>query len=80
MKRLRVLVLMHESLIPPDSLQGHTDAEILEWKTEFDVVTTLREIGHEVLPLGVYDDLGDLRRATEDFKPCLLYTSDAADE
>jgi len=30
MKRLRVLVLMHESLIPPDSLQGHTDAEILE--------------------------------------------------
>ena len=69
MKRLRVLVLMHESLIPPDSLQGHTDAEILEWKTEFDVVTTLRELGHEVLPLGVYDDLGDLRRATEDFKP-----------
>jgi len=69
MKRLRVLVLMHESLIPPDSLQGHTEAEILEWKTEFDVVTTLRELGHEVLPLGVYDDLGDLRRATEDFKP-----------
>ncbi len=69
MKRLRILVLMHESLVPPDSLKGHSETEILEWKTEFDVVNTLREMGHEVLPLGVYDDLGDLRRATEDFRP-----------
>lgn len=73
MKKLRVLVLMHESLVPPDSLVGHTDEEILEWKTEFDVVSTLREMGHEVLPLGVYDDLGDLRRATEDFKPHIWF-------
>ena len=69
MKKLRVLVLMHESLVPPENLDGYSEEEILEWKTEFDVVNTLREIGHEVLPLGVYDDLGDLRRATEDFKP-----------
>ncbi|MEL7496008.1 MAG: D-alanine--D-alanine ligase [Planctomycetota bacterium] len=73
MRRLRVLVLMHESLVPPDSLEGHTDDEILEWKTEFDVVNTLREVGHEVLPLGVYDDLGDLRRATEEFKPHIWF-------
>lgn len=73
MKKLRVLVLMHESLVPPNSLEGHTEEEILEWKTEFDVVATLREMGHEVLPLGVYDDLGDLRRATEDFKPHIWF-------
>ena len=73
MKKLRVLVLMHESLVPPDSLEGHSEEEILEWKTEFDVVSTLREIGHEVLPLGVYDDLGDLRRATEDFRPHIWF-------
>lgn len=64
---------MHESLVPPDDLSGYTEEEILEWKTEFDVVTTLREMGHEVLPLGVYDDLGDLRRATEDFKPHIWF-------
>ena len=69
MKKLRVLVLMHESLVPPENLDGYTEEEILEWKTEFDVVSTLREMGHDVLPLGVFDDLGDLRRATEDFKP-----------
>ena len=73
MKKLRVLVLMHELLVPPTSLEGHSEEEILEWKTEFDVVTTLREMGHEVLPLGVYDDLGDLRRATEDFKPHIWF-------
>ena len=73
MKKLRALVLMHESLIPPDSMDGYTEEEILEWKTEFDVVNTLKEIGHKVLPLGVYDDLGDLRRAGEDFKPHIWF-------
>ena len=73
MKKLRVLVLMHESLVPPEKLDGYSEEEILEWKTEFDVVNTLREMGHEVLPLGVYDDLGDLRRATEDFKPHIWF-------
>ena len=28
MKPLRVLVLMHESLVPPASLKGYTDKEI----------------------------------------------------
>ena len=73
MKKLRALVLMHESLVPPDSMDGYTDAEILEWKTEFDVVNTLREMGHEVLPLGVYDDLGEIRRAAEEFKPHIWF-------
>ncbi len=73
MKKLRALVLMHETLVPPNSLEGYSEAEILEWKTEFDVVNTLRELGHEVLPLGVYDDLGDLRRAKDDFKPHIVF-------
>ncbi|MFK7766584.1 MAG: D-alanine--D-alanine ligase [Mariniblastus sp.] len=73
MRKLRVLVLMHEALVPPETLTGYTDQEILEWQTEYDVVNTLRDMGHEVLPLGVYDDLGDLRRATEDFKPHIWF-------
>ena len=73
MRKLRALVLMHESLVPPDSMEGYSDDEVLEWKTEFDVVTTLREIGHEVLPLGVCDDLGDIRRAIQDFKPHITF-------
>ena len=73
LKSLRVMVLMHESLVPPDSMDGYSDEEILEWKTEFDVVTTLRELGHQVLPIGVSDDLGVIRRALKDWKPHIAF-------
>ena len=72
-KRLRIVVLMHESLVPPVSTDGYTDEEVLEWKTEFDVVTTLRELGHEVFPVGVSDDLGIIRRAIRDHKPHIAF-------
>jgi D-alanine-D-alanine ligase len=42
MKRLRVLVLMHADLVPPDHLDGQ-DAKAMDWRTEYDVVTTLRK-------------------------------------
>ena len=41
LRRLRVLALMHESLVPPDDAKG-VDLEAAEWKTEYGVVTTLR--------------------------------------
>ena len=69
MKALRILVLMHRDLVPPDSMEGYSDKEITEWKTEFDVVSTLQEMGHEVYPLGVFDDLGQIRKALDDIKP-----------
>ena len=56
-KKLRVLVLVHEDLIPPESMEGYSDKEMQEWKAEYDVVTTLRDMQHEVRPLGVWDDL-----------------------
>ena len=43
MKKMRTLVVMHESLVPPENLEGHTDKEIEEWRTEYDVTTTLRK-------------------------------------
>ena len=73
MKKLRILVLMHESLVPPEQTDGYTETEILEWKTEFDVVTTLRELGHQVLPLGLYDDLGMIRRSIDEFRPHIAF-------
>ena len=42
MKRLRILVLMDPRLIPPESSDGYTEQQINVWKTEYDVVTTLR--------------------------------------
>lgn len=72
MRRLRVLVLMHEDLVPPEQLNGH-DPSTVEWKTEYDVVSTLRKLGHEVQPLGVKSDLGVIRQAVEDWKPHIAF-------
>jgi len=73
MKKLRILVLVHEELVPPDTLEGYSDKEIIEWKTEYDVISTLRDMGHEVIPMGVYDDLGKIRRAISDYKPHIAF-------
>ena len=74
MKRLRVLVLMHPDLIPPDSTKGYSEQEINEWKTEYDVVTTLRGAGHDVRPLGVQDELKPIRDEVENWKPDVVLT------
>ncbi|MDD9939597.1 MAG: ATP-grasp domain-containing protein [Myxococcales bacterium] len=73
MRKKRVLVLMHADLVPPDDIAGQPEAEVLEYKTEYDVVTGLRELGHDVEPLGLIDDLGPLRRAAQRFKPHIVF-------
>ena len=74
MKPLRVLVLVHPDLVPPDSTKGYTEQEINKWKTEFDVVSTLRAAGHEVRPLGVHDELKPIRDEIEGWKPHVVFT------
>jgi D-alanine-D-alanine ligase len=73
MRKLRIIALMDDQLVPPDSLEGYSDKEILNWKTEFDVVTGLRELGHEVHKLGVSDNLSLIREAIADFKPHITF-------
>jgi len=72
MKKLRVLVLMHDYLVPPEDVSGH-DLATVEWKTEYDVTSTLHDLGHDVRGLGVKDDLGVIRQATNDFKPHIAF-------
>jgi len=73
MKKLRVIVLMHEDLVPPDSLDGMSEEDILYIKTEYDVVSTLHNLGHEVMPVGVSNDLSVLRRRIEAFDPNIIF-------
>ena len=74
MRRLRILVLMHPDFVPPDSTDGYTARQINEWKTEYDVVSTLREAGHEVRPLGVQEEIKPVRDEIESFKPHVVFT------
>lgn len=73
MKPLRVLVLMHESLVPPASLKGYTDKQIDEFRTEYDVIKTLEKAGHTVRALGLQDNISDLRTAITDWKPDIAF-------
>lgn len=72
MKRLRVLVLMHEDLVPPEQVTGY-DLKSVEWRTEYDVVSTLKKLGHDVYPLGVKSDLGAIHAAIESWKPDIAF-------
>lgn len=71
--RLRVLALMHRHLIPPDKVEEGTDITSAPWRTEYDVVSTLTAIGHEVQTLPVHDDLGEIRRASAEWKPHIAF-------
>jgi D-alanine-D-alanine ligase len=73
MRSLRVLVLLHPDLMPPDSLKGHSEQDINTWKTEYDVVSTLRASGHEVKPLGVKNELAPIRDEVESWKPHVVF-------
>src|ERR1700752_4165164 len=67
-KKLRVLVLCHEDLVTADSVDDLTPKEIASFKTEWDVISTLKKMGHEVLPVGVYNSLGVIGNALLEFK------------
>ncbi len=73
MKDLRALVVVHASLVPPDSLEGYTDKQVEEWRTEYDVTSTLRKAGRDVRCLGVLDSLTELRAAVADWKPHIVF-------
>lgn len=74
-KKKRVLVLTREGLAPPESIDHLSDDEvgIADWKTEYDVVTTLRELGHEEKFLPLQSDLSVLRDAIEEWKPHIAF-------
>jgi D-alanine-D-alanine ligase len=71
-KKLRVLALVHDHLVPPEDTTG-IDVLEAEWKMEYDVIETLREIGHEVRPVGIHDDLRGIRASVEEFSPQIVF-------
>jgi D-alanine-D-alanine ligase len=73
MRKLRILVAVHETLIPPESLKGHEQSEIDEWRTEYDVVSHLNKAGHDVRCIGLLDSLTELRTTIQEWRPHLVF-------
>ncbi len=73
MKSLRVLVAVHQELVPPESVADTEQKERAPWRTEYDVVSALRELGHAVRVLGVEDEIDVLRSACREFTPDVVF-------
>lgn len=73
MKRLRVLVLAHPDLVPPDVVGALSPREAYEIKTEYDVISTLRRLGHDVHVLGVQWELRPVRETVDVLKPDIVF-------
>jgi D-alanine-D-alanine ligase len=73
MKKLRVLCLAHEDLVPPDPVPEGQDFHHEPWRTECYVLSTLRKLGHEAIVLGVRSDLELIRNTVVDFKPDIIF-------
>ena len=73
MKKLRILVLVHETLVPPETLAGVREEEAAEYRTEYDVTSCLRKMGHDVRPIGIGDSLTELRATIQDWKPQVCF-------
>ncbi|MCB9868715.1 MAG: ATP-grasp domain-containing protein [Planctomycetes bacterium] len=73
MKARRVLVLVREGLVPPDDVSELSEEEIDPFRMELNVLDALRALGHQERMIGVYDDLGPIREALDEFKPHLVF-------
>ncbi len=71
--KLRVMALVHRHLVPPAKIEEGTDITSAPWRTEYDVVTTLQSMGHDVQVLPVHDDLGEIRRLATEWKPHIAF-------
>jgi D-alanine-D-alanine ligase len=72
-KKRRILLLVNAELIPPDDLRGLSEDDIEACRTEYNVLSTLSNTGHEVRVLGIGDKIGELRRVVRDWRPEIAF-------
>ena len=72
-KKLRVLVLMHEDLVPPEDIKSLGENDFHRIKTECDILKALAKLGHEAKALGVRDAVLPIRRAVEEWEPDIVF-------
>src|SRR6266581_3938016 len=73
MNPLRILMLIEEGLNPPDSIEGLNEEQIAPFKTELDVWSALKKMGHDVQKLELHNELGAVRDAVNNFKPQIAF-------
>jgi D-alanine-D-alanine ligase len=73
MKKLRVMMLVHWDLVPPDDLQDEDDPRMEKYATEFDVRNALWELGHEVEFVPIESEIAPIRQMVEQWQPHIAF-------
>jgi D-alanine-D-alanine ligase len=71
--KLRIVVLLSQELMPPETIPDGVEKEKQPWRTEYDVITTLKSMGHDVYPVGLASDLAVIAKAREEHKPHIAF-------
>ena len=71
--KLRIMVLLTHELMPPEAIPEGVEKEKQPWRTEYDVITALKSMGHEVYPVGLQSDLAVIANAREEHKPHVAF-------
>jgi D-alanine-D-alanine ligase len=72
-RKYRILLMVHKELVPPEDISGMKESEIDEFRTEYDVLHTLRRPGHEVRVVGIGDHLTALRETIDEWRPHIVF-------
>jgi len=73
MRKRRVLLMVHETLVPPGDAGSMSDTQVDEFRSERDVLQALRRSGHEVRVIGIGDDVTQLRETIEEWRPHVVF-------
>jgi D-alanine-D-alanine ligase len=71
--KLRIVVLLSRELMPPDAIAEGVEKEKQPWRTEYDIISTLKSMDHEVYPVGLASDLAVIAKAREEHKPHIAF-------
>jgi D-alanine-D-alanine ligase len=73
MKEFNILVIFDSAGTPPADQDYAEEFKKEEWFTEAAVVETLRLMGHQVKPFGIYEDIGILITEISQNRPDLIF-------
>lgn len=77
MKSLKILLLFDLSVkITPEEYDEYWSNP--DWKTEKDVRNSLKKLGHEVIPLGIHNDIAPILQTIHEQKPDLVFNMSEA--
>jgi D-alanine-D-alanine ligase len=59
--------------MPPETIAEGIEKEKQPWRTEYDVISTLKSMEHDVYPVGLRSDLAVIANAREEHKPQIAF-------